>query len=307
MRYSIVVVTWECAGALQNLVESMNRYLDDKPELVVVDNGSSDDPAKVVETWKGRSRFIPTGENLGFGRSNNIGVDAASGSSIVLLNPDVELIDGSIAALASEALGSKALVGPRILNPDRTVQPSASGPPTGVWPWVGALVPGKVSPRWLLARTEPWRLESRVRVAWLTGACVAAPRELLRTLGPFDPAIHLYSEDLDLGIRAASRGIPSYFSPHAGIVIHYGKASTKLRFDDLGRSAAALNRRAVLRRSFGARAERSSWNAERLRLALRVAAKRLFRRDATWDRIVLRATASARDIPELGEPGREQR
>ena len=110
-----------------------------------------------------------------------------------------------------------------------------------------------------------------------------------------------------VGIRAASRGIPSYFSPQAGAVIHYGKASTRIRFDDLGRSAAALNRRAVLRRAFGARAERASWNAERFRLWFRVAAKRVLRRDSTWDRIVLRATSSAREIPTLSEPFEERR
>ncbi len=303
MKYSIVVVTWECAGALRNLVASMNRNLDDSAELVVVDNGSSDDPGQAVAAWAGSSRFIEAGENLGFGQGNNIGVRAASNPAVVLLNPDVELIDDRLDALASEALSSAALVGPRVLNPDGTVQPSASGPPTGIWPWVGALLPGKISPRPVLARTEPWRLESRQRVAWLTGACVAAPREALMALGPFDPAIHLYSEDLDLGIRAASRGFPSYFSPGVCTVVHYGKASTRLRFDDLGRSVAALNRRAVLRRSYGSRAEKASWYAERLRLSLRVLAKRLFRRDPTWDRIVLRANTSAREIPDLPSEG----
>jgi N-acetylglucosaminyl-diphospho-decaprenol L-rhamnosyltransferase len=305
--YSIVVVTWQCASALKNLVASMNRYLDEAPELVIVDNGSGDRPEEAARGWKGVCRFIQTGTNLGFGPANNVGVEAASGAAVVLLNPDVELLDGSLETLASEALGLGALVGPRILNPDRSVQPSASGPPTGFWPWIGAVVPGGPSPRWLLAKTEPWRLQERVPVSWLTGACVAAPREMLRSLGPFDPAIHLYSEDLDLGIRAASRGIASYFSPRAATVIHYGKASTRIRFDDLGRSVAALNRRAVLRRAFGARAETASWNAERFRLWLRVAAKRVVRRDSTWDRIVLRATSSAREIPTLSEPGEEQR
>ena len=109
------------------------------------------------------------------------------------------------------------------------------------------------------------------------------------------------------GFAPRQAGIGSYFSPRAGAVIHHGKASTRIRFDDLGRSEAALNRRAVLRRAFGARAERASWNAERFRLRLRVAAKRIVRRDSSWDRIVLRANDSARQVPILPGTGEGRR
>lgn len=300
MSYSIVVVTWECAAALANLVTSMDQHLAPSPELIVVDNSSSDQPERVLEHWDGPSQFVRLSSNQGFGAANNLGVSAASNEAVVLLNPDTELIDGSLPRLASEAVRRQALVGPRILEADGGDQPSASGPPSGIWPWLSVLIPGTASPGWVLEQTEPWRLGRETPVHWLTGACVAGPRSALLGLGPFDPAIHLYGEDMDLGLRARARGIPSIFAPQTCRLIHHGKASTSVRFDDFGRAAAAANRRVVLRRAVGARAEVLAWWAERARLRVRIVFKTLLRTDVSWERIVslaARKAARPRKLP----------
>ena len=168
-----------------------------------------------------------------------------------MLNADTELLDDGLGRLVELATGEGALTGPRVLQPDGAVQPSASGPPVGAWPWVEAMVPAAVLPKAALARTAPWRLRSRTPVAWLTGCCVAGPTGPLRSLGPFDPAIHLYAEDLDLGLRASAAGVESVYAPELCTLRHYGKGSTSQRFDDLGRGPSAANGRAVLLRSFG--------------------------------------------------------
>jgi GT2 family glycosyltransferase len=121
---------------------------------------------------------------------------------------------------------------------------------------------------------------------------------VLEDLGPFDAAIHLYGEDLDLGLRARSRGVDSYFAPQTCRILHRGKGSSALRFADLGRAEAARHGRSVLRRACGPRAERLSWMAERTGLRLRKTAKTLLRRDASWDAMVLSAARGA----TAGEP-----
>jgi hypothetical protein len=277
----------------------MRPHLDDRIELVVVDNASGDDAATEVDAWPGPSRFIELDRNVGYGAAANRGVEAARGEAIVLLNPDTELVDRSLGELASFALELRALVGPRLLGPDGSAQPSASGPPAGPWPWLGALVPGRLQPGSLQSRTEPWRLERTVEVSWLTGACVAAPREVLRSLGPYDPAIHLYGEDMDLGLRAARAGVRSYFCPDRARVVHHGKGSTSQLFPDGPWNLMAQNRRAVLQRSYGERGERAAQAALVLNLVLRVAAKRVLGRDASRDRAALRATLRARGVPSL--------
>jgi N-acetylglucosaminyl-diphospho-decaprenol L-rhamnosyltransferase len=295
--YSIVVVTWQSAGHLGALVESMLRHLADRPELVVVDNASSDDPSAAARNWPGERRFIGLERNVGFGAAANSGIEAAGGEGVVLLNPDTLLLDASLGALVELALRLRALAGPRVLNPDRSTQPSASGPPVGAWPWIGALVPGGVQPAALRARTEPWRLERTTRVAWLTGACVAAPRGALLELGPFDAAIHMYAEDMDLGLRAARAGIPSYFCPEVCGVVHHGGASAAMLYPEGSERAIAANRRAVLERAYGARRERSAWLAHRLNLRLRLIAKRALGRNAARERAALEAARAARSTP----------
>jgi N-acetylglucosaminyl-diphospho-decaprenol L-rhamnosyltransferase len=276
--YSLVVVTCRCADYLAALVASMNEHLDEEPQLVVVDNASDDDPEAAARCWRGETTFVRLPENAGFGAACNIGVGRASHEAVVLLNPDTELVDGSLHQLAALALRLGALVGPRVLNPDGSRQPSASGSPLGVWPWVNALWPGKLMPRAVQARTEPWRLERRTRVAWLSGCCIAAPRDVLLRAGPFDESIHLYGEDMELGLRLGRSGIQSVFAPESSRIVHHRDGSSARLLPDRGRALAERNRALVLRRLAGDGRERRARAARRLNLTLRVVAKRVLRR-----------------------------
>ena len=296
--FSIVTVTWECAGALGQLIASMNLQLRDDVELVVVDNASSDGPRKALIEWKGPQKFIELEENIGFGAANNIGVKEAEHDAVVLLNPDTEVVSG-LEELAETARRDGCLAGPRILNSDGSVQPSASGPSVGVWPWVRAIVPGPLTPSRLAARLAPWRSETPMKVTWLTGACVASSRSRLLYLGPFDPSIHLFAEDLDLGLRAQREGIESWFRPDLATIVHHGDASASLRYEDSGWSAAAQNQRAVLERTYGAKAEKRAWRAELVRLHLNVGLRRVLGRDSSHERRILRATRRARTADRL--------
>jgi GT2 family glycosyltransferase len=163
------------------------------------------------------------------------------------------------------------------------------------------VLPGALTPSSILRRTEPYRCRHRTRVTWLTGACIAAPRAVLRELGPFDPAIHLYGEDLDLGLRAGLAGVPSFFCPEICRVVHHAGGSSTLAYGsaDGWRAQGTRNWRAVLRRTYGARREARAWRALTTNLALRVAAKSLLRRGARRDRAALAAVLGARQFSEL--------
>ena len=124
--YSVVVVTWHSAPTLEALVASMNRHLESTPELIVVDNHSRDDPERAARTYRGPVRFMPLERNIGFGAACNLGVRNAGGASVVTLNPDTELVDASLDELAAFVLRRGALAGPRLLNPDGSLQPSRS-------------------------------------------------------------------------------------------------------------------------------------------------------------------------------------
>lgn len=294
MQIAVVVVTWNCADSLSTLVDSMNLHLEPASvQLVVVDNASDDDPISRAHAWRGDLETVLLPVNRGFGVASNTGVRVAAHDAVVLLNPDTWLVDGSVLELGRAALSLRALVGPRILNPDGTVQPSASAAPVGPWPWVRALAPVAAMPRPIVARTEPWRLRETVRVSWLTGACIAAPRELLLRLGPFDEAIEMYGEDMDLGLRAAAEGVASYFLPDVARVVHVGDASASRRFADRGLSATAASFGDVLLRRYGSTRAHRGLLAEQLRVRVRIYAKRALRRDAAREAAWLQALTAA--------------
>ena len=282
----------------------MNEHLDGSQELIVVDNASTDSPGAAAGEWKGNHRFLALGDNLGFGRASNEGVRAATQPTTVLLNPDTELLAPGLDRLAAVAAVLGGLVGPRVLNPDRTIQPSASGPEVGPWPWVRALVPGSLQPDVLRVHTEPYRLERRIPVAWLTGACIAAPTATLRRLGPFDPALHMYGEDVDLGLRAGADGVRSWFDPTICRLIHHGQGSSTVVYGsrEAWRPAGTLNWRAVVRRAHGPRREWLAWRALRLNLRLRLIGKTLLGRATDRDRTALAGAIAADPPPTLPPP-----
>lgn len=279
----------------------MNAHLGGSQELVVVDNASSDSPEVAVGEWKGRSRFIRLDENVGFGAANNVGVKAASEAVTVMLNPDTELLDDGLDRLAAAVAELGGLVGPRVLNEDRSIQASASGPEVGFWPWVRAVVPGPVAPPAIQARTEPYRLDRRAPVSWLTGACIAGPTEALRRLGPFDPALHMFGEDVDLGLRAAAAGVGRWFDPESCTIVHHGQGSSTLAYGSREgwRPTGTLNWRAAVRRAYGARRETLGWWALRFNLRLRLVAKTALGRASDRDRAAVEAVVSARPVPVL--------
>lgn len=295
---SLVVVTWESSEDLAALVTSMLDHLpaDGPVELVVVDNASSKDPTEIAGRWTGPVRIERFDSNLGFGVASNRGVRMAKAPVTVLCNPDVRLLDDSILRLAGLSVERNALVGPRLLWEDGNPQPSASGPVVGLWPWIGALIPGAIQPDWMLEKTEPWRLEKTTEVTWLTGAVIAAPTDLLEQLGPFDEEIELMSEDLDLGLRAGSSGVSCLFAPEVSSLVHIGGTATGKRFDDDGLLTSALNRQEVLRKLQGAGSARRSTAAMATRLRLRLVAKRVLRRKADAERAELRALKTASGI-----------
>jgi GT2 family glycosyltransferase len=252
MSFTAVVVIHDSAPHLEALLASIERHLaTDPPQIVVVDSGSRDDGPAIARAHG--AELVALDGNSGFGAANNAGLARAEHPVTALVNPDCELVDGSLAELAKRAAAPDALLVPRLLNPDGSVQRSAHpvpGTPAALLP---ALWPPAAMPRALRERYEPWRAETPRSVGWAIAACVAARTGLLRRLGPFDPAVFLFYEDLDLCLRARAAGVPTQLRPEARVVHHGGHATGPA----LGARAfdlRARRRRDVVRARLGARA-----------------------------------------------------
>jgi glycosyltransferase involved in cell wall biosynthesis/GT2 family glycosyltransferase len=238
---AFVTVTFNSAPELRRLAASIERHMPGA-RLVVVDNASTDDSVAAGEA--AGATVIALDYNKGFGTAANAGVADVGEPVTILVNPDVELIDDSLARLAADAEPGR-LFAPLLLNEDGTRQDNAHPRPATPTTALYSLIPGPALPPALRRRVEPWQSGAPRRVGWATAACLLARTDTLKEIGPFDESIFLYAEDLDLGLRAET-----WFRPEAR-VIHTRAHSTARAFGGENYELLARQRREVVRRRLG--------------------------------------------------------
>ena len=279
----------DSAGPLPALLASLGR-LPSPPQLIVVDTASSDEGPALARA--AGAEVVELGDNPGFGAANNVGVERAEHPVTVLLNPDCELLDGSLALLAARAAGGELWV-PRLLNPDGSLQRSAYPLPGTVGALLPAVVHPPILPEPLLERVEPFRSERARSVGWAIAACVAASTETLRRLGPFDPGQFMFYEDMDLCLRARAAGIPTVFEP-AVRIRHLGGHSTRPVYDGDPHDLLAQRRREVVGANRGSAALALDDLAQALTFGTRAAGRLVLGRRADRERAQLSAVLRAR-------------
>jgi GT2 family glycosyltransferase/glycosyltransferase involved in cell wall biosynthesis len=284
---AVVTVTHDSERELPGLLRSVERHMPGA-RVLVVDSGSSDGSAALARSHG--AAVIELSENVGFGRASNAGVAAVSEPVTVLANPDVELLDGSLAKLAAElkAGGAERLLAPLVLLPDGSRQDVAQAEPGTKSAVAIALAPPALMPPPLRRAACPWTDDTPRQVGWAVGCCLVARTDTLRRLGPFDERIFLYGEDLELGLRAADVGVETWFRPDAR-VLHHRASSSGRAFGGEPFELLARQRRAVVRERRGATRARLDGLLQAATFADRIALKWLARRDTARERRQLRA------------------
>ncbi len=218
---AVLTVTHNSAADLAALVRSLDRHLPGV-ELVVADCASGDS-SPMIAAGRPNTTVLEL-PNVGFGRACNAGLAAVRAPVTALLNPDTELLDDSLRALAAQALspGPARLLAPLVLNPDGSRQDTVHPAPLSPAELARALVPPAALPGRLGVPLAPWRSRRPRRVGWAVGCAVLARTATLRALGPFDPRIFLLGEDMELGLRAARQGVETWLWPTARVLHHGG-------------------------------------------------------------------------------------
>jgi len=220
---SVVVVTYNALPWIEKSIESVQDE-----EVVVVDNGSTDGTVDVVRELFPEARLLER-ENLGLASGWNAGLAVATGRYFMLLNADAWLTDGSLARLVefADAHPEAAVVGPKLLNTDGTLQRSVRGFPT-LWRlateyfFLRKLAPGS---QLLNAFYAGGFEHDEVReVEVVMGACMLVRRDAVEQVGPLDESFFLFSEETDWCYRFKQAGWKVLFFPGAECV-HVGGAS----------------------------------------------------------------------------------
>lgn len=173
MQLSIVTPLFNRSDLTVQFVSELSPHMTDDTELILIDNGSTDNTLGVLKVIKGTHKHFPIKilslpKNLGFGTANNRGVQLAESENILFISNDVKIL-GNVVKTAIEALTTypRDAVGPRLINFD-------SG----------------------------WNTFTRFgTISYLEGFCFAVNRTAFNMVGGFDENIFIDMEDCDLCLR----------------------------------------------------------------------------------------------------------
>jgi N-acetylglucosaminyl-diphospho-decaprenol L-rhamnosyltransferase len=229
MDISIIIVNWNVKDLLQACLDSI-RSDGLSVEIIVVDSASTDGSPDMVREHFPRVQLIEPGENVGFTRGNNIGIEASQGRYVFLLNPDTEIVGDALNLMAAymDNHPQVGVVGPQLLNDDGSVQSSRRRFPT-VWTaifestWLQPYAPRQILDRYyVLDRSD----NETLHVDWVQGAAIFARREVFDQVGLLDEGFFMYSEEMDWQRRVKAPGWEVVYYPEAQI-IHYGGKSSE--------------------------------------------------------------------------------
>jgi GT2 family glycosyltransferase len=198
-------------------------------EIIVVDNASTDGSVDMVRAEFPQVTLIANPSNTGFPAANNLGIAAAQGRYVLLLNPDTEVLGQALATLVGymDAHPDVGIVGPQLLHPDGSIQSSRRRFPTLATLFLESTWLERRAPPGLLRRyyflDQPYRVT--LDVDWVTGAAMLARHEAIEQVGGIDEGFFMYSEELDWCRRVKAAGWRVVYHPAAQIIHHMGKSS----------------------------------------------------------------------------------
>ncbi|OGF22575.1 hypothetical protein A2Y83_00510 [Candidatus Falkowbacteria bacterium RBG_13_39_14] len=194
-------------------------------EIIVVDNGSNDGIEEMLLKNFPEVKLISLDENRGYGGGNNAGMKAACGKYVLILNPDITVLGGAIERMYSfmEAHPEIGILGPQLLNPDGTIQPSCMRFYKFFTPIYRRLSFLHYFPfvKKELDRFEMDDFDHRENHEiedWIFGPCLMVRKSALDRAGFFDERFLLFFEDTDLCRRFKLAGWKIYYLADAKVI-----------------------------------------------------------------------------------------
>ncbi len=232
MQLSVIILNYNVRYFLELCLISVQKALEGiDGQVIVVDNNSPDDSCAMVKEHFPGVTLIENKENSGFPKGNNIGVAAAKGKYICILNPDTVVAEDTFTkALAfAEGQNSLGMVGVKFIDGTGNFLPeSKRGMPT---PWVALTKMSglyKLFPKLGLFNKYYARHlgeNEAGEIDILPGAFMLMERQVYLDAGGFDEHYFMYGEDIDLSYTLQKMGLHNHYFPSTAI-IHYKGEST---------------------------------------------------------------------------------
>ena len=223
---SIIIVSWNAKEFLDECLQSIyKKALSCKLQTIVVDNASTDGaPDLVIEKYP-QVNLIRNSENLGFAKANNVGIKKSTGRYVCLINSDAIVLEDCL-ELMCNYMNEKpkiGVLGPKVLNPDGSLQPTCREFPTFWKNICRAVALDKFFPKSKIFGgyyMMNWSHGTVREVDYLSGCFMMVRRSAIDQVGLLDDSFFFYAEDKDWCKRFWRAGWKVVYFPQAK-AIHY--------------------------------------------------------------------------------------
>ncbi|MFB7665474.1 glycosyltransferase [Kitasatospora sp. NPDC056138] len=263
----VIVVTWNSAEVLPGLLDSLEQGLHGVHwRLTVADNASADDTLTILQDRFPEAGIVRTGYNAGYAAAINAALARiAPCTAVLVLNPDIRLAPGCVAAMLPQlGRADTGIVVPRLHGESGALTHSLRREPA-VLRAVGEAVLGNRRAGRFALLGEIVTAEAAYRTAacadWATGAALLISWQCVQDCGPWDESFFLYSEETEYALRARDLGHRTRLAPEAHAVHLEGDSEVSPRLWTL----LTLNKVRLFRRRNSAPATALFWAATLLR------------------------------------------
>ena len=229
MDLSIVIVNYNSLVKTKRCLESifaaeMNGI---DFEVIVVDNNSKKAEQEEIKKISFKIKYIRSQINLGMGGGNNLGISSAFGKYILILNPDIVVQADSVLKLFNYLKNNTniGIIGPKLLNPDGSLQYSCALFPSLLIPILRRTLVGRIfSERALSYTMANVSHEETMPVDWLMGSCLMFRKS---DWTHFDERYFMYFEDIDLCRQCWEKGLQVVYYPKAVMLHDHARQSAR--------------------------------------------------------------------------------
>ena len=232
MKISISIVTYNSDRVIKDCLDSIFKHIKNiQFEVIIVDNGSTDNTVKNIKSNFKNARIIQS-NNIGFGAAHNIAIKLGKGKYHLVLNPDIIFTENSIVKLISfmNKNPDVGLISPKIVFPDGTIQYLCKRSPCVFDLCIRRFAPGFIQ-KIFKKRIDFFEMKDTgynkiMDVCYLSGSFMLFRKSVLEKIGGFDQNFFMYSEDADITRRIGeiSRAL---FYPYTSVVHLWERGSHK--------------------------------------------------------------------------------
>lgn len=220
---SIIIPSYNTCRFLINCLDSIYKTSKIPLEIIVVDNGSTDETVKEIKK-QNEMKILRNKRNLGFAKAVNQGLKQASGEYLLLLNSDTVVSPGAIEKMVDYLEGHPevGVVGCQLKDSDGSLQPSGGYLPNlfNLFFWMTFLddlpIIRKFFPAYHLEEKSFYEKEREL--GWVTGAFFLTKKDVLKRVGFLDEKMFMYVEEVDWCLRVKKAGFKIFFTPDASII-----------------------------------------------------------------------------------------